>query len=282
MTQLNQSKFPEYAKDFKVRSDCMLAIGDDQEVQQSLKNKRIAVTGGTGFLGTWIAECITALNDERGLNISLDLYARNIVEWKKIHPQLSGRKDIHLVAQDIRSPFQFNPQTNFVIHAAGIPSSRIHASDPLRIAQTTVEGIDNVLDAATKLPDLIRFINISSCLVAGRPIQSGSMSENESYPIQAGQLSNVYADSKRMAETIATIYRSQHRLPISTLRPFTFIGPYQKIDCPWAINNFLNDVLSGQSIRISGNASACRSYLYGSDAAWWVLVSLVRAADGGI
>ena len=87
-------------------------------------------------------------------------------------------------------------------------------------------------------------------------------------------------EAKRAAENLATIYRSQFRMPISTIRPFTFAGPYQELDRPWALNNFLRDVLTGSDIRIHGDGNARRSYMYGSDAAWWTLAALVNGADG--
>jgi dTDP-glucose 4,6-dehydratase len=95
-----------------------------------------------------------------------------------------------------------------------------------------------------------------------------------------GQLHTVYAEAKRAAENLAAVYRSQYRMPISTVRPFTFAGPYQELDRPWALNNFLRDILTGSDIRIHGDGSARRSYLYGSDAAWWTLASLVKGKDG--
>jgi len=82
------------------------------------------------------------------------------------------------------------------------------------------------------------------------------------------------------AENLAAIYRSQFRMPVSTIRPFTFAGPYQALDRPWALNNFLRDILTGSDVRIHGDGSARRSYLYGSDAAWWTLAALVNGVDG--
>jgi dTDP-glucose 4,6-dehydratase len=243
---------------------------------------RIAVTGGTGFLGTWIAEMIAALNDEYDLKISLDLYARNTLEWANKYPHLSSRSDIRLYSQDVRSSFQFQSTTNYVIHAAGIPNNRVHASDPLRVIQTTIEGITNALNAASQLDNLIRFVNVSSGLVNGAPIQPGALSENDCFAIPSGQLHLVYVDAKRSAESIAAVYRSQLRMPISTIRPFTFAGPYQALDRPWAINSFLGDAMMGRDIRIHGDGTARRSYLYGSDAAWWTLVALVKGTNGGI
>ena len=84
------------------------------------------------------------------------------------------------------------------------------------------------------------------------------------------------------SESLSSIYRSQFRLPISVMRPFTFIGPYQELDRPWAINSFLNDAITGRDIRIHGDGTARRSYLYGSDAAWWVLAALVKGQSGGV
>jgi len=266
----------------ELRQDCLNASSHQPDVRSKLSLKRIAVTGGTGFLGTWIAEMIAALNDEYDLRISLDIYARTTAEWEKKWPHLSGRPDIRLYSQDVRSPFQFQSDTNFVIHAAGIPNNRVHASDPLRVMQTTIEGINNALDAASQIDNLNRFINVSSGLVSGVPGRSGALSETDYFAIPSGHLHLVYVDAKRSAESIAAIYRSQFRMPVSTIRPFTFAGPYQSLDRPWAINSFLGDVLMGRDIRIHGDGSAHRSYLYGSDAAWWTLAGLVNGADGEV
>lgn len=266
----------------EIRQDCLNASSAQSDVRARLGLTRIAVTGGTGFLGTWIAEMIATLNDEYDLKITLDLYARNTTEWEKKYRHLSGRPDIRLYSQDVRSPFQFHSATNYVIHAAGIPNNRVHASDPLRVVQTTVEGIKNALDAASELDNLIRFVNVSSGLVGGVPNRIGNLAESEYFAIPSGQLHMVYVDAKRSAESIAAIYRSQFRMPVSTIRPFTFIGAYQSLDRPWAVNSFLSDALMGRSIRIHGDGSVRRSYLYGSDAAWWTLATLVNGADGAV
>jgi nucleoside-diphosphate-sugar epimerase len=266
----------------EIRQDCLLASARQTELRTRLGFQHIAVTGGTGFLGTWIAEMVAALNDEHRLGITLDLYARNVNDWAQKYPHLSARGDIGLKSQDVRSPFEFARSTNFVVHAAGIPNNRVHSSDPLRVQQTTILGINNALEAATQLDNLTRFLNVSSCLVSGAPTRPGALKETDYFPIPSGQLHMVYVEAKRAAENLAAIYRSQFRMPVSTIRPFTFTGPYQELDRPWAINSFLRDVLTGGAIRIHGDGNARRSYLYGSDAAWWALAALVNGRDGEV
>ncbi len=263
-----------------IRQDCLVATAGQSAVYSKLGFQHIAVTGGTGFLGTWIAETVAALNDEHRLGITLDLFARNIHDWTQQHPHLATRSDIRLRSQDVRSPFELARNTNFVVHAAGIPNNRVHASDPLRVQQTTLLGLNNTLDAATQLDSLSRFLNVSSCLVSGTPKRPGALTESDFFPLPCGQLHAVYAEAKRAAENLAAIYRSQFRMPVSTIRPFTFAGPYQALDRPWALNNFLRDILTGSDVRMHGDGSARRSYLYGSDAAWWTLAALVNGADG--
>lgn len=267
---------------FEIRKDCLNAAADQKEVYDALVDQRIAVTGGTGFLGTWIAETVAALNDEYRLGINLDLYARNVAEWKKNYPHLSGRSDFRVISQDVRSPFEFDLATSYVIHAAGIPNNRLHASDPLRVYQTTVFGTNNTLESASKLLGLKRLVNVSSCLVNGTPQRPGAITESDYFPIPSGQLHTVYQEAKRTAESLCAVFRSQFRMPVSTVRPFTFVGPYQGLDRPWAINNFMRDAINGGDIRIHGDGTARRSYLYGSDAAWWTLTALVNGADGHI
>ncbi|MBQ4771623.1 NAD-dependent epimerase/dehydratase family protein [Pectobacterium versatile] len=265
-----------------IRSDCLLACSGSEEVKKTLAAKHISMTGGTGFLGTWIAEMVSALNDEYHSDITLDLYANNVQEWARRVPHLASRSDINVHSQDVRSPFEFSKATNYVIHAAGIPNTRVHSSDPLRVYETSVAGTANCLEAATKLDSLIRIVNVSSCLVNGQPDRSGATVEDDVFTQHAGELHSVYAEAKRASEMLATIYRNQHRLPISTVRPFTLAGPYHELDLPWAINNFMRDALNGSTVRIHGDGNARRSYLYGSDAAWWVLATLAKGRDGDI
>lgn len=264
----------------EIRQDCLAASAGQPDLRDKLGFKHIAVTGGTGFLGTWITEMVAALNDEHRLGITLDLYARNVNDWQLRCPHLAARGDIHLKSQDVRSPFEFARNTHFVVHAAGIPNSRVHSSDPLRVHQTTILGLNNALDAATQLDNLTRFLNVSSCLVNGRPDRAGALREANYFPMPVGQLHTVYAEAKRSAESLAAIYRSQFRMPVSTIRPFTFAGAYQELDRPWAINNFMRDVLTRGDIRMYGDGEARRSYLHGSDAAWWTLAALINGVDG--
>lgn len=266
----------------EIRRDCLSAVATQADVRTKLGFQHLAVTGGTGFLGTWIAETVAALNDEYHLGITVDLYARNTGDWARKYPHLAARTDLNLKSQDVRSPFEFSRNTNFVVHAAGIPNNRVHSSDPLRVQQTTVLGMNNALEAATQLDNLVRFLNVSSCLVSGTPNRPGALKESDFFPLACAQLHTIYAESKRAAESLATIYRSQFRMPVSTIRPFTFAGPYQELDRPWALNNFLRDVLTGGDVRIHGDGSARRSYLYGSDAAWWTLAALVNGENGAV
>lgn len=266
----------------EIREDCLLAAATQTEVRGKLAGQHIAMTGGTGFLGSWIAETVAAINDQYGLGIKLDIYARNTADWIRKYPHLSSRADIRTFTQDVRSSFSFDAKTSYVIHAAGIPDNRVHASDPLRVLQTTIDGMHHALEAASQLPELRRLVNISSSLVNGTPDRAGALTETDCFPIPSGELHNVYREAKRTAESLCSVYRNQYRMPVSIVRPFTFVGPYQELDRPWAINNFMLDAIHGAEPRIHGDGSARRSYLYGSDAAWWTLAALANGGDGQV
>lgn len=265
-----------------IRRDCLIALDSLPDLHLHLKGQQIALTGGTGFLGSWVAEAVAALNDKHNADIKLHLFARDIRKWNRECQHLSERADIIAHIQDVRSPFEFPEGITHVVHAAGIPDSRIHASDPLRVYETTILGLNNVLSAASQLPSLASLLNVSSCLVCGRPDVERGLTESDVFPLQSGRLDLIYAEAKRAAESLAAIYRGQFRIPIITARPFTFVGPYHQLSSPWAINSFMRDVLTGNQIRIHSDGSARRSYLFGSDAAVWILAALVKGEDGGV
>jgi dTDP-glucose 4,6-dehydratase len=263
----------------QLRDDCLASAAALPDLAQRLKGHRVAVVGGTGFSGTWLAEMIAALNDEGSGNAHLHLIGRTPAKWAAQHPHLK-REDISLQAADVRSPFELPRDTTLVLFAAGIADPRVHASEPQRVFQTTVYGLDNTLAAAGRLEDIERFVNLSSGLVAGGGLPSRALTEGDIGPLDFTRFHNLYAEARRAAESLACGHAGQYRLPVSTVRAFTFLGPYQALDAPWAMNNFIRDALSGHEIRVHGEGTSRRSYLYGSDVAAWLLQACLAGQDG--
>lgn len=245
-----------------------------------LDNQSIFVTGGTGFMGKWIAEMVSYINEIRAINIKLYLLGRDVSKFKEEVPHLANKKFITLVEQDVRYLHDLPTDVNYIIHAAGSPDNREHISQPLKTIETFYKGTQSVMDAATRLPDLRKIVHLSSHQIYGRNENDKLISENFTGIFEPIYVSNSYAESKRISETLCSYYRNFFKLPILILRPFAFIGPYQDLEKPWAINNFIRDGILGGPIRILGNGLTERSYLYASDMAFWILKSLIDGKVG--
>jgi nucleoside-diphosphate-sugar epimerase len=261
--------------------DCQLVTSGLISQLNALKNEKILITGGTGFMGTWLAEIITFLNDNCNFNTHLFLLSTRARTFRERVPHLAFRQDITLVERDVRNLTDISNEVSWIIHAAASPDSRIHASDPLRTIEVIVDGTDSVLEYATRLPEIKKILNISSGQIYGtQPWKLTGIPENYIGGLDCSALNSTYPESKRIAETICSVYRNQQRLPIVNARPFAFIGPYQGLDRPWAINNFIRDSMLGGPIRILGDGQTVRSYMYPSDMAWWILNILVHGSIG--
>ena len=263
-----------------IEDDCLSSLKLQPGLVAQLKDQSISVIGGTGFIGTWIAELVAIINDKFDGNIILELLGRSTALWATKHPHLC-RDDIVLRVQDVRSPFSIREDTTLVIYAVGIADPSVHASDPYKVYQTNVGGIENALRSASRLPRIARFLNVSSGLAVAGPTTE-AISERNLGILDFTRIQNMYAQSRRTAESLACIFGAQFRIPVVTARAFTFIGPYQSVDAPWAINNFIRDTINGNDIRIRGDGSTRRSYLYGSDAAVWLLKIAVAGKNGDI
>lgn len=262
-----------------VKEDCGRSCTDPASFI-SLNNQSILVTGGTGFLGKWIAEMVSYINEKQSISIKLFLLGRDIEKFRKEVPHLAKKSFIHLIEQDVRNLHELPEEIAWVIHAAGTPDNREHASQPLRTIETINKGTLNVLDVCFRLPNLQKLLHISSHQVYGNINTDAGIPETAMGNPECNSVNNAYSEAKRMAETFCAIYRNQQRLPIIILRPFAFVGPYQSLDKPWAINNFIRDGLLGGPIRILGNGATVRSYLYGSDLAYWTLKTLLSGKVG--
>jgi nucleoside-diphosphate-sugar epimerase len=255
-----------------IQRDCSEVLANQVSLLSDLKNQCLLITGGTGFMGTWLTEMVSFLNDSYHFNTKLILLSEHAYNFSEKAPHLAKRKDVVLLTKGIASVVELPEEVTMILHAAANPDNRLHASEPLHIAQSIVNGTAALLAAASRLPNLKRMVNVSSGLVYGsQPLNVDAIPENYCGGPDCSSASSAYAEGKRFAETLCGIYRNQYKMPIINVRPFAFIGPYQLLDRPWAINNFLHDSFLGGPIRILGDGETVRSYMYPSDMAFWLL-----------
>jgi dTDP-glucose 4,6-dehydratase len=264
-----------------VRDDCRRVLDKQLTGLDALREGVLLVTGGTGFMGTWLAEMVAYLNDHHHFAVRLMLMSSRASSLAERVPYLAQRSDVELIDQDVVNLVELPEDATWVIHAAGDPDSRSHATDPLRTFRTIVRGTDAVLQAASRLASLRKVLHVSSGLVYGaQPRDLPCLSEDYVGSVDCATPGQAYAEAKRAAETLCASYRTQMRLPIVTARPFAFLGPYQRLNRPWAANNFIRDALRGGPIRIQGDGQSIRSYMHPADMAVWLLTILARGPSG--
>ncbi len=265
----------------RIRQDCREAVLDTEPLLANLKNETVLITGGTGFMGTWLTEMLTYLNDNHRYNTKIILLSQNAYNFSSKAPHLAARKDVSLIEKDVRNLMEIPNEVSYIVHAAANPDNRLHSSDPIKVMNVISRGTESVLSAATRLTNIKKLLNISSGLIYGtQPLELEGMREDYSGSSDCSSITSVYPEAKRFGESLCTAYRSQFKIPIVTARPFAFIGPYQLLDKPWAINNFIRDSLMGGPIRILGDRETVRSYMYASDMAVWILRILAGGKPG--
>lgn len=259
------------------RSDAEEVLNGRHGELEALRDQRLFITGGTGILGAWLLELIKVLNDDHGFNIHVHVFSRHAAAFAKRWPHLGQQRNVSFVEGDIRCFNEFPADTRFVIHAAALTDRRLLASQPSAVAEVNGIGTLRVLRAANLLEDLQKMVLLSSCLVYGRqPWELLSVDEGFSGALPCNDVGAVYAESKRFAEIAAQSAVSESKLPVVTLRPFALVGPYQSLELPWAVTDFIRDSFRGGPIRIMGDGTTVRSIMYASDFAFWVLSALVN------
>jgi nucleoside-diphosphate-sugar epimerase len=245
-----------------------------------LQGSTVAITGGTGFVGLWLTELLLHLSAAQKLGLKVLLLARDPAFAEREAPHLLQAPGVSLRLGDVKALHELPEDVEWVVHAASSPDVRVHNSQPIYASQTIAQGTLNALDCATRLPRLKGFLNISSGYVTGFHSSGDPVTEKSFEGFDPSVFSSAYMEAKRYGESLCTVYRNQYRLPIVNVRPFSFVGPYQSTDAPWAVNNFIQDAVAKRPIRIQGDGTAVRSYMYGADMAWWLLNMLLRGEPG--
>lgn len=247
---------------------------------RALSGGRMLVTGGTGFVGSWLLELIAWGVRRLGLDLGVTVLTRQPQAWAVRMPQLAAEPAITTLAGDVRT-FDFPPgEFAAVVLGAASSDNAWTTAHPTQAVDTIVAGTLRTLAFADGC-GVSRLLLLSSGAVYGRqPPGLVAISEDHSgAPPLEPTGAAAYAEAKRTAEVLVALAARPGRCAV-TARLFNVYGPYLPLDTHFAIGNFLRDALRGQAVTVRGDGSPVRSYLYGADLAVGLLACLARGASG--
>jgi nucleoside-diphosphate-sugar epimerase len=252
----------------------------DPQKLKSLNHKKIFISGCSGFAGLWLCEIINYLIEVEKMDIKVYGIDIQLDRLNTQAPHLLNSKAFEFKKEDVQFLSDLPKDVNYVIHCAGYPDHRFHSTNPVDVLTSMALGTERILRAADRLSELQMFVNLSSGLVYG-DFESRTVPLKESDKLSVKSNAS-YVSAKIFSEALTQSFRQQHRLPAMILRPFTFTGPFQSLTSPWALNNFIQDALSGSSIKVLGTGQTTRSFLYGTDVGYWILRMMIDGQSGDI
>jgi len=260
-----------------LNNDLQHILAHTRDLWEELRDGRLFITGGTGFVGTWLLESFVDANQKLGLDAKVVVLSRSPDAFHKKAPHLTSLESVQFLQGDVRE-FEFPRETfSHVIHAAA--EAEHIGRDPLGELSTLFQGTQRVLEF-TKQCKAQKFLLISSGGVYGKqPLELKKIPESYQGAPDPCDLKSFYGEGKRLAELLS-IQLMDQRLEVKIARGFTFLGPYFPLDAHFAIGNFIRDALNGGPIIIDGDGMSKRSYLYAADLTVWLWVVFLRGVSG--
>jgi UDP-glucuronate decarboxylase len=230
--------------------------------------KRVLVTGGAGFLGSFLCERLLKENCDV---VCVDNFytgtKRNIIH-------LLGNPYFEVVRHDITFPPYLEVDE---IYNFACPASPIHyQNDPVQTTKVNVHGSINMPGLAKRTR--AKILQASTSEVYGDPTVHP---QTEDYwgNVNCVGIRSCYDEGKRCAETLFFDYHRQHKLDIRVVRIFNTYGPRMHPNDGRVVSNFILQALQNNDITVYGDGRQTRSFCYVDDMIDGV-IRMMNAPDG--
>jgi dTDP-glucose 4,6-dehydratase len=235
--------------------------------------RRVLVTGGAGFVGSWVCERLLERNVEV---ICVDNFCTGD------RTNVSGLLEspgFRLVDADVSVEIPWDGPLDWVLHLAS-PASPVHYLElPVETLKVGSLGTMNALELARRTS--ARFVLASTSEVYGDPLVHP---QPESYWGNVNPVGprSVYDEAKRFSEALTTAYRAAYEVDTAIVRIFNTYGPRMRADDGRAIPNFISQALRGEPLTVAGDGSQTRSICFVDDTVDGILALAASTEPGPI
>ncbi|SLN38371.1 UDP-glucose 4-epimerase [Roseovarius gaetbuli] len=218
--------------------------------------KTVVVTGGSGFLGSWLCERL--LGDGCRV-ICIDSLISGRLENNKTY---SGHPNFSFKEHDVINPITINEPVDEIYNLACPASPVRYQADPIHTFKTSVIGVMNMLELAESHG--ARLLQASTSEVYGDPAFNP---QTETYfgNVNVYGPRACYDEGKRGAETLIHDYHQERNVDTRIARIFNTYGPRMRQDDGRVVSNFIIGALQGRDITIYGRGTQTRSFCFHED-----------------
>jgi nucleoside-diphosphate-sugar epimerase len=255
------------------KEDLLHVLEHTRGLWDEFQGRSIFITGGTGFFGMWMVESFLFINRALSLNATICVLTRDPEGYRNKAPHLVDDPALSMLRGDVRN-FEFPLGSRFdcIVHAGTTSSAPV---DPMEMFSTIVDGTKRVLEFG-RCVGARQFLFVSSGAVYGKqPTEITHISEEYVGGPDVLEPHSAYGEGKRAGELLCAMSANEV-MECKIARCFAFVGPHLPLDAHFAIGNFIRDAMSGGPIRIGGDGTPMRSYLYAADLAVWLWTILFR------
>lgn len=218
-----------------------------------VKNRKIFITGGLGFIGSAIIQRLAPHNKiiiyDNGRRDALRYFS--VKKHRNVKIVKGDILDVKLLKKSIKG-------CDTVVHLAAMAGVSSYYKNPVKTMEVNFLGTYNILNIAKDM-NLKLFLNFSTSEVYGPYADK----VKETHLTSQGHLQDsrwTYSVSKLAAEHLVFAFRRKHNLAVASVRPFNIYGPGQVGE--GAIHIFIKNVLHNNPLIVTGDGTQVRAWCY--------------------
>lgn len=218
------------------------------------------ITGGAGFIGSYLAESLIRRGDE--VTIIDDLSTGSVDNLKSVidNPKLDF---IHASILDLPALEYIISKSDIVFHLAAAVGVDMVVKDPVHTIRTNVKGTERVLEGA--LHNKTKILVASTSEVYGKS-KKHIFSEEDDLLIGPPTHSRwSYACSKLLDEFYCTSFYKEFKLPVNIVRFFNTVGPRQIGKYGMVLPRFVQSAVAGKDLSVFGTGKQTRCFCHVKD-----------------
>lgn len=265
-------KIKQNPMDKIIKDDCKKIL--HQINTKKIKGKKILITGANGFLGQYIAATLSLANQEMNLGCTID-----VVDLKTpkqiISSLLKKHKNIYYHQIDLTKPFNLEGY-DYIFHSAGYGQPAKFVPDYCGTIKINVDATQSLLDTSPRAT----FVFFSSAEIYGNtPPQLIPIKENFNGNCPLHLPRSVYAESKRLGESLCAAYKRDKGMNIKIIRLSAVYGPGLPLDDERVMSEFIKKALVEKNIKLLDNGKSIKTYGYIADSVAMIIFIALYGKD---